>query len=90
MKTRNTEREGSSVCLCAVFLFNFFASALDPQAKAPDMVDEMLAVHCLFDEVTVPLDSYEFTFRFFCRSVSCIVCRQCPTMFQMKENVTGF
>lgn len=36
--------------MCWFFIY-FFASASDPQAKAPDMVDEMLVVHCLFDEV---------------------------------------
>jgi len=45
VKARNAERKGSSVCLCAFFLF---ASAWDPQAKAPNTVDETLVVHCFF------------------------------------------
>lgn len=43
----NTEREGGRVCLYVPFS----ASAWDPQAKAINMVNEMLAVHCLSNEI---------------------------------------
>ncbi len=82
-------REVASAYVLVFYLFFCISFESSGQSSRYGGWNASCSLFIRWSRDTVPLNSYEFTFRFFCRSVSCIVCCQCPTMFQMKENVTG-